>query len=127
MNTELSNIELAKARIIAKAKAGNNISMDEMMEIFSPKRRAEIEAEGARQIQEYRNLQELRKTHDLTQEKLAQKLGIKQATLSKMEKQGDMMLSTLRNYVGAMGGKVRLVVEFPNKPPVALEGFGDIE
>jgi hypothetical protein len=37
------------------------------------------------------------------------------------------MLSTLRSYVEAMGGRLRLTVEFPDKAPVALEGFGDID
>jgi len=36
------------------------------------------------------------------------------------------MLSTLRNYVEAMGDNLRLVAEFPDQPPVMLTGFADI-
>ena len=44
-----------------------------------------------------------------------------------MEQQSDLLLSTLRSYVKAMGGKLRLTVEFPDRPPVSLEGLGDTE
>ncbi|MBW4631970.1 MAG: hypothetical protein KME30_08725 [Iphinoe sp. HA4291-MV1] len=37
------------------------------------------------------------------------------------------MLSTLRKYIAPMGGELRLVVEFPNRPPVTLVGFSEIE
>ena len=37
------------------------------------------------------------------------------------------MLSTLRSYVEAMGGKLNLTVEFSDREPVFLEGFGDTE
>lgn len=52
---------------------------------------------------------------------------IRQATVAQMEKRGDLMLSTLRSYVEAMGGHLRLVVDFPDRPPVSLEGLGDTE
>ena len=44
-----------------------------------------------------------------------------------MEKRGDLMLSTLRGYVEAMGGTLSLTVAFPDRAPVSLEGFGDTE
>jgi len=37
------------------------------------------------------------------------------------------MLSTLRKYIAAMGGELRLVVEFPDRPPITLVGISDIE
>jgi hypothetical protein len=37
------------------------------------------------------------------------------------------MISTLRSYVEAMGGRLQLTVEFPDKAPVLLEGFGDAD
>ena len=42
-----------------------------------------------------------------------------------MEKRSDLMLSTLRGYIEAMGGKLNLMVEFPDQAPISLEGFGD--
>ena len=49
------------------------------------------------------------------------------ANRRKKEKRSDLMLSTLRDYIEAMGGKLNLVVEFPDRVPVSLEGFGDTE
>ena len=81
-------------------------------------RRAAIEAEADRLHAEYLTLKELRKARDLTQHQLAETLGIRQATVAQMEKRSDLMLSTLRSYVEAMGGRLSLTVEFPGKPPV---------
>lgn len=60
-----------------------------------------------------------------TQVQLAETLGIRQATVAQMEKRGDLPLSTLRSYVEAMGGRLDLVVEFPDRAPVSLAGLGD--
>ena len=59
-------------------------------------------------------LQDLRRSRSLTQEDLAEELGLNQSALSKMEHQQDMYISTLRRIVGAMGGKLKLVAEFPD-------------
>jgi transcriptional regulator with XRE-family HTH domain len=69
----------------------------------------------------------LRKAKDVTQVQLAETLGIQQATVAKYERQSDLLLSTLSSYVRAMGGSLKLMVEFPGKEPVALEGLGDTE
>ena len=89
--------------------------------------RARIEAEAERPHSEYLTLQELRKVLELTQGQLAATLGVQQATVAKYERQSDLLLSTLNSYVRAMGGSLTLLVEFPGKPPVAIEGLGDIE
>ena len=44
-----------------------------------------------------------------------------------MEKRGDLMISTLRSYVEAMGGRLDLGVEFPDRVAVHLGGLGDVE
>lgn len=94
---------------------------------LAPERRARIEAEADRLHAEYQTLKDLRKARELTQTQLAKSLGIRQATIAQLEKRSDLMLSTLRSYVEAMGGRLRLTVEFPDKSPVSLEGFGDTE
>jgi transcriptional regulator with XRE-family HTH domain len=99
----------------------------EKIERLPPERRARIEAEADRLHTEYLTLKDLRKAKELTQVRLAEALGIRQATIAKMEKQSDLMLSTLRSYVEAMGGRLRLTVEFPDRPPVSLEGLGETE
>ena len=89
-------------------------------------RHERILAEADRLHVEYLTLQELRKAMKLTQEQLAEMLKIRQATIAQTEKRSDLMLSTLRSYVEAMGGKLCLTVEFPDRAPVSLVGFGDL-
>jgi transcriptional regulator with XRE-family HTH domain len=61
------------------------------------------------------HLAELRERMNLTQGDIAASLGIKQPTVSDMEKPGrDLKLSSLKRYVEAAGGKLRLDVELPD-------------
>jgi predicted transcriptional regulator len=61
------------------------------------------------------HLADLRERMSLTQGDIAASLGIKQPTVSDMEKPGrDLKLSTLKRYVEASGGKLRLDVELPD-------------
>jgi hypothetical protein len=53
---------------------------------------------------------------------MAEQLGIGQEGISRLEKRSDLMISTLRDYVEAMGGKLRFVAEFPARPPTTLTG-----
>lgn len=99
---------------------------DKLAEL-DPARRAGIEAEAARLHTEYLTLQELRKAKAMTQVRLAETLGIQQATVAKYERQSDLLLSTLTGYVTALGGSLKLMVEFPGKAPIALDGLGDAE
>lgn len=80
----------------------------------------EVEAQAARLIEEEMTLRDLRKAHALTQERMAEALHISQDGVSRIEKRSDFLLSTLRSYIEAMGGKLRLVVEFPDRKPVTL-------
>ena len=102
-------------------------SLQDKLATLDPDRRARIEAEAEKLHTEYLTLQELRKARDLTQVQLATTLGIQQATVAKYERQSDLLLSTLTSYVRAMGGSLKLMVEFPGKEPVAIEGIGEID
>lgn len=102
-------------------------TLKDKLATLDPARRANIEAEADRLHTEYLTLQQLRKAKDLTQVQLAETLGIQQATVAKYERQSDLLLSTLSSYVQAMGGSLKLMVEFPGKAPVALDGLGDTE
>lgn len=86
----------------------------------------EIEVRAARLIEEEITLRDLRKAHDLTQERVAEALHISQDGVSRIEKRSDFLLSTLRSYVEAMGGKLRLIVEFPDRQPVSLSGLAGL-
>jgi DNA-binding XRE family transcriptional regulator len=73
---------------------------------------------------ELATLKDLRLAAQQTQEQLAATLGVGQDTISRLEKRSDMLLSTLRHYVESMGGKLELVAQFPNRPPVVIEHLG---
>ena len=75
-------------------------------------RRERIEAH-ARQLAAEMPLQELRKALQLTQQQVAAMLSMNQAAVSKMEGQTDMYVSTLRRFITAMGGDLRIVAHFP--------------
>ncbi len=60
------------------------------------------------------DLRSLRQALELTQNQLADTLKVNQAAISKMENQSDMFISTLRRFLGAMGGKLKIVAEFPD-------------
>lgn len=91
------------------------------------KRRQQIQARAAELIAQEMSLRDLRLARQLTQEKMAELLNIRQEGVSRLEKRADLHLSTLREVVKAMGGELRLVVEFPDRPPVILSGFQDLE
>jgi len=58
-------------------------------------------------------LAEIRKSVGLTQEEMAAALGIKQPSLSKLENQDDMQISTLRRLVQALGGELEIIAHMP--------------
>jgi DNA-binding XRE family transcriptional regulator len=89
-------------------------TFEQIMAGLPPARRAKIEAGSKVLIAEERALRHLRQARDLTQQRMAELLHIDQASISKIENRTDMLLSTLRSYVRAMGGQLRLVAEFPD-------------
>jgi transcriptional regulator with XRE-family HTH domain len=72
-------------------------------------------------------LQELRRARRLTQVRMAKVLNIGQDGVSKLEKRADLMISTLRKTVEALGGRLSLMVEFPDRAPVVLSGIAEDE
>ena len=102
-------------------------ALHDKMKSVGSKRRKKIEARAAELVAEEMALRELRKAHHRTQASMAKQLGISQDGVSRLEKRSDLLLSTLRNYVEAMGGNLHLIAEFPDQPPVMLTGFSDIE
>src|SRR5450759_4643891 len=90
---------------------------------LSPAQRKKVEARAAQLIAEEMTLQELRHARKLTQVSMAKALGISQDGVSRLEKRSDLLLSTLRKTVEAMGGSLSLVAEFPDRAPVVLSGI----
>lgn len=60
-------------------------------------------------------LQRLREHREVSQETLADLMRVSQATVSKTERREDMLLSTLRNFVEALGGRLQVVAKFPSE------------
>jgi transcriptional regulator with XRE-family HTH domain len=96
-------------------------SLEDKLARLSAARRAKVDARAAELIAEEMTLRDLRRALDRTQVRLARELGVKQETVSRLEKRSDMLLSTLRGYVEAMGGELDLVARFPDRPPVRLK------
>ena len=99
------------------------VSLKEAMGRVSARRRKGIEARAETLIAEEMTLQDLRKALELTQQTLAERLDVKQESISNLEKRSDLLLSTLRGYIEAMGGDLSLLVRFPDRPPVELKSL----
>ena len=103
------------------------VNLDDMMADLPPARRRKIEDRAAELIAEEMTLRELRKARQLTQVSVARELGISQDGVSRLEQRSDLLLSTLRRTVEAMGGRLSLIARFPDRPPVELSGIAGHE
>jgi transcriptional regulator with XRE-family HTH domain len=101
------------------------ITLKDKMKELSPAQRKKVEARAAELIAEEMTLRELRHARKLTQVRMAKTLGVTQDSVSRLEKRSDLLLSTLRKTVEAMGGNLSLVAEFPDRPPVVLAGIAE--
>jgi DNA-binding XRE family transcriptional regulator len=101
------------------------ITLKDKMKELSPAQRKKVEARAAELIAEEMTLRELRHARKLTQVKMAKTLGVTQDSISRLEKRSDLLLSTLRKTVEAMGGNLSLVAEFPDRAPVVLSGIAN--
>ncbi len=101
--------------------------LSEIMEQMPRERQDKISARADELIAEQMTLRDIRKARELTQERMAELLKIRQDSVSRLEKRSDLLLSTLRSYVQAMGGELQLTVKFPDRPPVNLTGLAELE
>lgn len=89
-----------------------------------PKARQEkVDAATSRLQAEYMVLQDLRKSLGITQEELAHLLDISQHVVSKMENGHNMYITTLHRIIEAMGGRLKLIAQFPDRE-VIIDQFG---
>ena len=92
-------------------------NLNDVLDALPPKRRAKVEQRAG----ELATLKDLRLAVAHTQQELAASLGVGQDAISRIERRSDLLLSTLRRYIQAMGGELDLVARFPNRPPVLLD------
>jgi transcriptional regulator with XRE-family HTH domain len=90
-------------------------------------RRKKINKRAKELIEEEMTLRELRKTLELTQAEMSNKLHMKQEAISRLERRSDLLLSTLISYIEAMGGKLNITAKFPNRPAIKVTGFDEID
>jgi len=102
-------------------------NVNDVIKKLSPAQRKRVEARTAQLVAEEMSLRELRRAHKLTQERVAETLGIGQDQVSRLEQRSDLLISTLRSYVEAMGGRLTLVAEFPRRKPVVLSGIAALD
>ena len=99
------------------------VSLDKMVARLRPEEREAVHARTSGLIAQEMSLRDLRKALGKTQAAMADKLGIRQENVSRIEQRSDMLLSTLDGYLRGMGGRLRLVAEFDSRPSVELSGF----
>lgn len=102
-------------------------NVDDKIKTLSLAQRRRIAKRAAFFVSEEMTLRELRHARRLTQVRMAKALGITQDGVSRLEKRSDLLLSTLRKTVKAMGGNLSLVAEFPDRPPVVLLGISEAD
>jgi len=86
----------------------------ELIDAMPANRRQRIAQRGRETIAAM-PLDELRKARQMTQAKLAQSLGVNQGEVSKIEHRTDLYLSTLSEYVEALGGRLEIRAVFPDR------------
>ena len=96
-------------------------------QLLPPARRQKVEKRAKALIVEEMSLRDLRNARHRTQVRVARELGINQENVSRLERRSDLLISTLNGYVEAMGGTLRLVAEFPDRPPIALTGIAALD
>ena len=96
----------------------------ELTKDFSPEQRRRIDEEKRELLREMR-LHELRRARELTQQDLAERLNVNQPAVAKLEQRADVYMSSLRHYVEAVGGRLKVVAEFP-EGDVAITNFSEV-
>ena len=96
----------------------------ELTRDFTPERRQRIDEMKDEMLAEM-PLHELRRARELTQRDMAKLLKVNQPAVSKMEQRADVYVSSLRSYIEAVGGKLKIVAEFP-EGEIAITNFSDV-
>lgn len=100
-------------------------NLDQIISSLPADRRAKVTSRGRKLVAEELALRHLREARAFTQQNMATMLDLDQASISKIERRSDMLLSTLRSYVEAMGGSLRLTAEFADGA-VELATIGEV-
>lgn len=89
------------------------IRLDDYVSKLPKNEQRAIKNRAAELIAEEASLRQVREAREQSQARVAERLGIKQAAVSRLERRADMYVSTLRQFIEAMGGKLDIVARFP--------------
>lgn len=111
-------------------KSGSGLNTDEILLKFSKKEQEEIEKKSnilvVEMIQHAESLKELRQASLRTQVEVAKSLGIGQVAVARLEGRSDILVSTLRRYLGALGAELQLIVKTKNGVEIRLDNLSDV-
>ena len=96
----------------------------ELIMEFPPERRRRIDGTKKELLAEM-PLHELRRARALTQQELVQMLKVNQPAISKLKQRTDVHISSLRSYIDAVGGKLKIVADFP-EGEVTITNFANV-
>ena len=99
--------------------------ISELTKSFTPERRQRI-SDMKDELLADMPLHELRRARALTQMELAETLNVNQPAVAKLEQRADIYVSSLRSYIEAVGGRLRIVAEFP-EGEVNITNFSRLE
>ena len=127
-------IKLADKRfkkLFKQSLKGKNMttSLDDIVNSLPPERKAKIDSLTEELFEEVATLRETKEKNKILLREVLQPryLGIKQENVSRLERRNNIHLSTLKDYIHALGGKLHLIVEFPNQEPIEIKDCEDIE
>ena len=93
-------------------KKQTNKTLNQVMkEKFSSEERAVIREKAQGKVAAIR-LQQVRKSHHITQKELAASMGLSQSALSELERRPNITLGTMQRYVEALGGRLEVNAVF---------------
>jgi len=92
---------------------------------LAPDERERVDAKKREMLDEMR-LYDLRRARSMSQETVAETLGVPQSAVSKIERRTDAYISTLRRYLGALGGDLHIIASFPDGTEVEISQFAAI-
>ena len=97
---------------------------EELLQELPPERRARIRRRTQEMLADLR-LREVRAACELTQQELAERLQIDQPNVSRLERRSDVHVSTLADYIAALGGRLEILAVFPGGT-VRIDQFGEV-
>ena len=105
--------------------------LSEIMAEIPEERQEKIQAKAEKLlseiISEEKLLANIAQAKQLTKEKITEILGLEKEDIFTIEKQTDLLLLTLKDYLNNMGGNLKIIVEFPNQQPLVINSLIELD